>query len=311
MTRFLAPVLVAVSCGFAGAHPQETAQSPVRKVRIDFPVVDRKGEPVRDLKQDEIEVWIGHFRVPIETFAVVSPGSEGRSAGRTIVLLLDDVTLSPAVVPRARDAARLFLGRMLPGDRLSIVTLTGTTSETASEPARLRAALDRYNVRATGIQRLDQLSEHVLQTIAELSRQMIEAPGVRKTIVAIGSGAVFDRPLLPPGIGRDVEPQWIDAMRALSFSHTHLYVIDPSGVGATPADGGQNGFAHASGGHAFLNTNDPRAAVDQILRDGSNYYVITVGDPPIGRKSDLRELEIRVKRPGLTAIAPRAIPGGS
>lgn len=309
MTRLTALVLVAVSCGLAGPPPQNAAEAPSRKVRIDIVAVDRKGEPVHDLKADEIEVWIGHYRVPIETLTIVSP-TPGVRASRSIVLLLDDVTISPAVVPRARAAALRLVSRIGPGDQMTVLTLSGTSMETTGDPARLRRMLDAFNVRATGLTRIDVLSEHVLQTIAGLARQMVEAPGVRKTIVAIGSGAVFDRPLPPPGVGRDVEPDWIEAMRALAFAHMHLYVIDPVGVGATPADGGENGFARASGGHAFLNTNDTTAAVDRILRDASNYYVVTVSDPPVGRKSDLRELEIRVLRSGVTVLAPRAIPGG-
>lgn len=309
MTRLVLPVILAVSCALSGARAQN-ADEPRSRVVIDVVAVDRRGVPVLDLKQDEIEVWIGHFRVPIQTLTVVSP-SDGQAEGRLIVLLMDDVTISPAVVPRAREAARRFVSRIRPGDQMMVTTLTGTISETSGEPARLRKALDNYNVRASGLDRLDVLNEHVLVTLASLARQLTEAPGRRKIVVAIGSGMVFDRPLPPRGTGRDVESQWIDAMRAMASAHMHLYVIDPTGVGAGPADGGENGFARATGGHAFLNSNDSTAAVDRILREASNYYLIGVSDPPVGRKSDLRELEVRVSRPGVTAIARRAIPGGS
>jgi hypothetical protein len=39
----------------------------------------------------------------------------------------------------------------------------------------------------------------------------------------------------------------------------------------------------------------------------SNYYVLGIQDPPIGRKADLRELEVKVLRRGVTPRARRAI----
>ena len=67
-----------------------------------------------DLTREEIEVWIGGYRVPIDTFAAVTPADAERG-GRSIVLILDDVTPAPAMVPRVRDAARRFVERMSPG----------------------------------------------------------------------------------------------------------------------------------------------------------------------------------------------------
>jgi hypothetical protein len=45
------------------------------------------------------------------------------------------------------------------------------------------------------------------------------------------------------------------------------------------------------------------------LRELSTYYVIDVADPPVRRSSDLRELEVKVLRRGVTVRARRAIPG--
>ncbi len=309
MTRFLVSLYLAVFCGLAGHNSQNTGDAQSGRLSIDIVAVDRKGEPVRDLTRDDLEVWIEHYRVPIRTLTIVEPQA-GREPARLIVLLLDDVTISPAIVPRARDAAAEFVRKATANDRIMLATLSGAWSETSGEPAKLRRALEGYTVRATGFERPDVLSEHFLDTLASIAGQLTEVPGGRKLIVAIGSGTVLDRPLPPPGLGgRDVRPQWINAMRALMSAHMHLYVFDPVGVGAMPADGGKGGFANATGGHAFLNTNDSAGVVDRVMRDASNYYVLDVPDPPVGAKSDLRDLEVRVKRSGVTILAPRALPG--
>jgi len=50
-------------------------------------------------------------------------------------------------------------------------------------------------------------------------------------------------------------------------------------------------------------------AAERIMREAGSYYVIRVADPPVGRKANLRELDVRVLRRGVTVRARRAIPG--
>jgi hypothetical protein len=54
---------------------QDAKAPPHATVVLDMVATDRRGMPVMDLKPAEVEVWIGHFRVPIETFTVVQPGA--------------------------------------------------------------------------------------------------------------------------------------------------------------------------------------------------------------------------------------------
>src|SRR4051812_24956990 len=101
MTRLLAALALAASL-----VPRPSLPTPVQpgppEVAIDFVASDRKGVPVLDLKAEEVEVWIGHFRVPIPAFSAVTPGADER-AGRLIVLLLDDMTSPLALIPRVKD----------------------------------------------------------------------------------------------------------------------------------------------------------------------------------------------------------------
>src|SRR5438309_1473591 len=127
-------------------------------VRIDFVAVDGRGAPVIDLKPDEIEVWIGHFQVPVASLTVVTPASDER-AGRILVLVLDDVTVPLAAMARVKDIARGFVSKMIPGDRMAIVTLDGTSMDVTDDPSRLRRAIDAYTVRATGMQQIAALGE--------------------------------------------------------------------------------------------------------------------------------------------------------
>jgi VWFA-related protein len=300
--------LAAASLALLAVTPIVPAQDPAEpraRILMDAVAFDGRGLPVTDLRQEEVEVWIGHFRMPIESFTSVTPASDERP-GRLLVLLLDDVTVPPQITPRVREAARRFVTRMSPGDRMSIVMLAGATMETTDDRARLLKTIDGYGLRGTAASRVDVLGRHVLKTVSDLARQMGEAPDQRKTIVGIGSGWLLDRPIPPPSVAGEMLPEWIEAMRLLSLSNVNYYVIDPAGVGMTRADGGENGFARETGGRAFLNTNDPGGAVDRVMRESASYYLGRVGSPPVGAHG-LRELEVKSLRKGVTLRARRAI----
>ena len=173
------------------------------------------------------------------------------------------MTVQLSMIARAQEAARRFVTSMLPGDRAAVVMLSDPSFESTSDMAQLRRAVDGYTVRATGVMRQDDMGAHVLKTVAGISGALLEAGEGRKTIVGIGSGWVYDRPIPPPQVSTgNLLPDWIDAMRALSRSHTAFYVIDPGGLGSTRAEGGDSGFARETGGHAFININDLELAAD-------------------------------------------------
>jgi VWFA-related protein len=285
---------------------QKGTDAPRSTVLLDVVAVDRDGMPVMDLKPSEVEVWIGRFRTPIETFTVVQPGADERE-GRLFVLVLDDITVPLAMMPRVREAAHHLVAGLRPGDQMAVVMLNDPVVEMTGDPARLRRAIDSYNVRSTGVLRTDQLGAHVLTTIGASAQTLIEAGEGRKTVVGIGSGWLFDRPIPPPGAGNDLVREWVAAMRALSRTNSTFYAIDPSGLDERRVPGGDSGFARETGGLAFLNRNDLKGVADQILRESASHYSLRVGNPPVGGPDGLREVKLTVKRSGLDIRARRAI----
>jgi VWFA-related protein len=309
MKPFLLTVSILAANGFGPERIQDAPQtrSSAPRLRIDAIASNRDGSPVDDLRRDDLEVWINHYRVPIESITMATRDVERN--GRLTVLVLDNITTAPTLAPRVREVASQFVRRIGPGDEMSIVALDGDFMKSTDDRAQLLKSIDAYSGFQVGVMPFDRLGEHVLTTVAALSRQLAESPG-RKTIVCIGSGWLFDTPIAPPTIGRDLRPEWVDAMRAIAFANATLYVIDPGGVGSSFfAGSGSSGFARETGGFAFLNTNNVNGAVDRIMQETASYYVIEVPDPPVGRKADLRELELRVLRRGVTARARRWLPG--
>jgi VWFA-related protein len=288
--------------------PQTPAEPRPGRLVIDAVVFDRDGMPVLDIKPSELEVWIVGYRVPIESVAFVNP-TDGVPSNRAIALLLDDINVDPADMPRAREAARQFVTRIVPEDRLTVATLSGTAMEPTADRARLLQRIDAYGPHAWGVERLDTMGAHVLDTMTALSRALGAGTDRRKAIVALGPAGLFDTPIPPPTVGRDLRQEWVNAMRAMAAANVALYVIDPTGVGGARTTGGESGFARETGGIAFTNTNRVTDVADRIMREAGTYYLIEVRDPPMGRQMDLRALDVRVQRPGLSVRARRAVPG--
>lgn len=314
MSFTLRSLLVLLLCSAVPAavtRPQDPPAASTQKplLQIEAAAVGGDGNPVADMRPNEFEVWIGGFRVPIESLTWVTPSAQERP-GRLFVLLLDDVTLDPTLVGRTRDVAKHFVDQMTSGDRMGVVMLNGGPMELTPDAARLRAQIDRFR-QSLGVTPIDRLGEQLLAKVAGIAQAIVEAPESRKVIVGIGSGWLLDTPIPPAGIGGgpSLRDEWFAATRALALAHAPYYVIDPGGVGASRQVGTQ-GLARETGGHAFLNTNDLDGAAERILREAANYYVIRVGDPPVGRKAVMRELDVRALRKGVTVRARRGIPGG-
>ncbi len=279
--------------------------SPAPSLRLDVVAVDSAGVPVLDLRPAEFEVWISGYRVPIADVYAPVPDRP-----RLVVLLLDDAAASPDLAQRVRGAARAFVEQKSADDQLSVLTLNGRAAVTSTDRAVLIQAIDRYNVQGVPF-RLEDAGAQVLQTVASLARQLPEKTGGRNTIVAIGSAWLFDTPMPPPALG-DLTREWVAAMRTMAATHTSLYVLDPSGVGmgrGRGAYGGAAGFAHETGGYAFVNTNDMAGTARRILAEAGAGYVLAMANPPVQRTADLRKVEVKVLRKGITVRARQGIQG--
>jgi VWFA-related protein len=288
------------------AYTPQTEPAAAGALRLDVVAIDERGAPVTDLKPAEFELWISGYRVPIKDVVAVTPGTRKP----TIVLLLDNVAVGPNIMPRLKATARHFVEGMGPGEELAIVLLDGGKLAFTSDRRQLLQAIEELHPRGFPL-RPDDAGEDVLGTMEMLAGLLQEQGSGRRIIVGIGAGWVFDKPLPPPGI-RDLDRRWAAAMRAMAAANVSLYVIDPVGLGAirkAGADAGDSGFARETGGRAFLETNDLDGAADRIRMEAGTYYLLETANPPVQRNADLRKVEVKVLRKGVTVRARRGIKG--
>jgi VWFA-related protein len=154
LTAGLVGLALSVSGGWAQdtgipEEPTVTFPAEIEQVTVDVVVVDKKGQPVRDLTLADIEVYEDGKRQTItsfDTFEVAAPPEEPAPAepgekpappprprvstntdddqrqGRTFMIVFDDVHLTPRTAERAKAATRQFVDEeTAPGDRVTLV----------------------------------------------------------------------------------------------------------------------------------------------------------------------------------------------
>jgi VWFA-related protein len=178
----------------------------VELVRLDVRVTDAQGQPVRDLRQDEVEVvengaarpvvFFQHVQEPSESYAEVASRTvasevstnQGAARGHLFVLVFDQVHIAPGGEQRARLAAQRFLQtRIRPGDRVALYALPGPgpqigftadTRRVIAELPKIRGMAEPQAIGAMGTMTLYEAfqilrrNEQILQRVTERNQAL-------------------------------------------------------------------------------------------------------------------------------------------
>src|SRR3954467_7846256 len=122
------------------AQPAQTFKSSVDLVPVDVNVIDGSGRPIADLTAQDFSLKVDGKprRIATAQFIAVTRGGERApvepsdyssnpaSAGaRLIMLVIDQGNIGASRGKYAIDAARRFIGRLSPDDRVGLVTIPG------------------------------------------------------------------------------------------------------------------------------------------------------------------------------------------
>src|SRR6476620_800148 len=148
-------------------------------IQIDVTVTGKDGQPVRDLRRDEIEIYENGKLQPVSNFSFVSgarptaasqpvhkdsrPGTvpppavqvRPESVRRTIALVVDDLTLSFESSFWVREALKKFVAeQMQDGDLVAIIRTgagVGALQQFTTDKRQLLAAIQRVRFNMSGI----------------------------------------------------------------------------------------------------------------------------------------------------------------
>jgi VWFA-related protein len=293
---------------------QPAFRSGVEMLEVDARVFDRDGRFVADLTLDDFEVLEDGKRQTIRTFFLVgttadAAGSEaaGRPRGpHTWIFVVDQRHMDLNGFHRARTGIRGFLEeRFRPGDLAGLVfndrLINGRISSSREEQLAALAQVvlpESVTSPRTGAA-LERALMDTMRTLDELARGLAPMPGP-KTVVLLSDG--FDLS------GKDVGPlvraagTLRNVVGRLARAGARLYAIDTRGIAGAP-DNGLNTLAIDTGGLVLFNLNNIGAAFDEVAADTNVYYVL--GYQPENTRFDgkYRELDVRVKREGVTVRA--------
>ncbi len=204
----------------AGQPP--TFRAAINMVEVDALAVDRRGEVVADLRQEEFEILedgkpqrIASFQfvnIPLPSAGDRAPsrreaddvyGNDGE-AGRLLVLVLDDLHTAPFRAARVRSLANRFIGRMGANDLMAIVSTSGAraaSQEFTKDRAALEHAVAQFTPSKDPVNAMNpeasrgfaaQKSVAMLKTLRDVAAHLAGVQHRRKTVLFISEGVDID-----------------------------------------------------------------------------------------------------------------------
>ena len=302
MTRAIAAVILMwASASLPAASTQPRFGARVELLVVSAVVRDGDDAVVRGLTQSDFELRDAGKPVPISTFSEVNVDAPSSiDDGRFVVLLMDDLSASPALTTRMKQIAHGFADRMGPKDVMSVTFLNGGASVTTQSPSEVKRAIERFKpIGNHGAMVPGTPEQHAIETIGGLAVQLERVNHRRKIVVCLGRAGLFN-PVVGDG---QLRRYTAHTLRAAATSNITVYVIDPSGLSKGGFADFEGGFTRETGGGAFANINDYTPAIERVWEEAGNYYLL--GYEPAPRDNARHRIEVRVKRRDVNVRARR------
>ena len=293
----VAATLVAFLGASSSAQKTRSFQN-IDLVDVDVVVTDGEGRPVTGLKKEDFDIREDGKPVALQTFvARTATADADDDTGRSMVILLDDVTMPHESVNAVKAIATYLAMQARPTDDLSVIRFRELDDEPFGDR---RAALARISEYQGALVRYAPAGspEDVLKLIASLSRKLEATGRRRKILVCIGSPRICS--VTQPGRfgGGWFYEDWIDAVGAAARANLSIYALL-----AVPARVSGEGIVEVTGGMVFRGASDFRPMLDRIWQDAGHHYLLGYW-PPTSSK-DLHSINVTVARKGVHVLARR------
>jgi VWFA-related protein len=288
-----------VACLDASSSAQKTRSfQNIDLVDLDVVVTDGEGRPVTGLKKEDFDIREDGKPVALQTFvARTATEAADDDAVRSMVILLDDVTMPRESVNAVKAIATYLAMQARPTDDLSVIRFRNLDDEPFGDR---RAALARISEYEGALVRYAPAGsgEDVLKLIASVSRKLESTGRRRKILVCIGAPRICSVTQLGRFGGGSFHEDWIDAVGAAARANLSMYALL-----ALPAQVSGDGIVEATGGTAFRNAKDFRPMLDRIWQDAGHHYLL--GYWPPASSKDLHSISVKVARKGVHVLARR------
>jgi VWFA-related protein len=299
MTRWIPSLVLAVAAATASQRPQP-APSPADLVEIDVVALDRRDQPVTDLRREDFRIRDDGKAVEVKTFSQVTAlGSSAPDDGRVVTLLMDDIGVPVTGTSPMQQIAPVVLSPLGDGDEVSVVRLSSRSDEAFGDIRTARDRIDGYRGGAVPFSVRD-TPETMLKAIAKIARQLESIDHRRKVILCLGLPSVCDVSEPPLAGTSPIWSSWVEAITATARANASVYCVDPTGArGGLNLSG--NGLVQLTGGKIFAHENDFSLAARDIWREAGHYYLL--GYWPSASKREIRSIDVSVARKGVRVRA--------
>ena len=288
-------LVLAGSIGLDGQQqppqPPPPAQTPqfragVAAVAVDFLAVAADGQPIPDLKPEEVTVRVDGRPRKLRTLEFVKfsePGALGApaatlpppygtnlvtDAGRDILLVLDNDSFRPGREKPLQEAVDRFLKYLTGRDRVAVIAMPygGTLTDLTTDYVRVREALSKVGGQApSGESSQDAAcrSRRTLQSLAGLLEQFTgrETP---ITVVFVSSGLMGPRrdaqATFAPGMCEIRTDDFQRVGRATAISRAQFFLLRPENIMDTRRPGTGENIA----GAGFTGSDNPLEGLESL-----------------------------------------------
>jgi Ca-activated chloride channel family protein len=293
----VAAALVACLDASSSAQKPRSFQN-IDLVDVDVVVTDGDGRPVTGLTKEDFDIREDGKPVALQTFmARTAIEDADDDNGRSMVILLDDVTMPRESVNAVKAIATYLAMQARPTDDLSVIRFRELDDEPFGDRT---AALARISEYQGALLRFAPAGspEDVLKLIASVSRKLESTGRRRKILVCIGAPRICSVTQLGRFGGGSFYQDWIDAVGAAARANLSMYALL-----ALPARVSGEGIVEVTGGTVFRGVSDFRPVLDRIWQDAGHHYLLGYW-PPTSSK-DLHSISVKVARKGVHVLARR------
>lgn len=297
MTRTPAALLLAVLLSAVPVATQMKLGAPPGDfVELDVVVVDKKQQPMQGLRQSDFTVKDDGKPVTLATFREVrGPAPNDPDAGRTIVLLLDDTGVAPGGTQSIQLIARVILESANRYDEVPVVRLHARDDEPYGDRIAGEERIRAYRGGSYPFAYWSTAGE-VLDRLTSLSKAVSSNSSKRKVLICIGAGFVCNLSEPQSSSPLYFDKGWNAAVREAALANMSVYGLVPGRAGARAG-----ALPDVTGGEVFTLGYNVGPAIERILRDASNYYVL--GYWPVTEKKGLVRVEVRARVKGARVLA--------
>jgi VWFA-related protein len=230
-------------------------------------------------------------------------------------------------------ASPLLAGGAPGGDNMSTDTVDNANNDVfgnSPDADTVLTNLQQFEAQQQSFQTMLR-ARYTLDAFNQLARYLSSLPGRKNLIWFSGS---FPISILPDADLQDPfsavassEDEFRQTVNLLSRSQVAVYPVDARQLMSDPAlnaassgrnvvknpgqaeqkfflqttaeHGAMNRMAEATGGKAFVDTNDLKAAIGRAIEAGSNYYTLAYAPTNRNQNGNYRKIEVKLDRPGV------------